>query len=52
MVSIPALRSALERTLAPGAGSAILHVHSDRARNVELHREVWSATARAGEARG
>ena len=45
--TIPAFRDALERALAPGGASAILHVHGDRAGNVELHREVWRAVSRA-----
>jgi 2-succinyl-5-enolpyruvyl-6-hydroxy-3-cyclohexene-1-carboxylate synthase len=41
------LREALERSLSPDAGSTIVHVRSDRVRNVELHRRVWNAVARA-----
>ncbi len=41
------LRAALERALAPEVGSTIVHVHTDRVRNVELHRRVWSAVSRA-----
>jgi 2-succinyl-5-enolpyruvyl-6-hydroxy-3-cyclohexene-1-carboxylate synthase len=43
----PELRAALERALAPEASSTIVHVHSDRVRNVELHRGLWSAVSRA-----
>jgi 2-succinyl-5-enolpyruvyl-6-hydroxy-3-cyclohexene-1-carboxylate synthase len=39
------LRTALEQALSPEAGSTIVHVHSDRAHNVELHRRLWSAVA-------
>jgi 2-succinyl-5-enolpyruvyl-6-hydroxy-3-cyclohexene-1-carboxylate synthase len=39
------LRAALERALSPAARSTIVQVQSDRARNVELHREVWSAVS-------
>jgi 2-succinyl-5-enolpyruvyl-6-hydroxy-3-cyclohexene-1-carboxylate synthase len=45
--TIHAFRAALERALSPQAGSAIVHVPTDRARNVELHREVWAAVADA-----
>jgi 2-succinyl-5-enolpyruvyl-6-hydroxy-3-cyclohexene-1-carboxylate synthase len=41
------LREALERALSPDARSRIVHVRSDRARNVELHRRVWGAVAAA-----
>jgi 2-succinyl-5-enolpyruvyl-6-hydroxy-3-cyclohexene-1-carboxylate synthase len=41
------LREALEHALAPEARSTIVHVHSDRARNVALHRRVWSAVSAA-----
>ena len=41
------LREALERALSPEAGSTIVHVRGERARNVELHRRVWSAVAGA-----
>jgi 2-succinyl-5-enolpyruvyl-6-hydroxy-3-cyclohexene-1-carboxylate synthase len=41
------LREALERALSADAGSRIVHVRSDRARNVELHRRVWGAVAAA-----
>jgi 2-succinyl-5-enolpyruvyl-6-hydroxy-3-cyclohexene-1-carboxylate synthase len=42
-----AFRAAMEQALSPKAGSTIVHVHTDRARNVELHRRVWSAVAQA-----
>jgi 2-succinyl-5-enolpyruvyl-6-hydroxy-3-cyclohexene-1-carboxylate synthase len=41
------LRAALERALAPEVGSTIVHVCSERARNVELHRRVWGAVSAA-----
>jgi 2-succinyl-5-enolpyruvyl-6-hydroxy-3-cyclohexene-1-carboxylate synthase len=41
------LRAALEHALSPEAGSTIVHVQSDRARNVELHRRVWDAVSAA-----
>jgi 2-succinyl-5-enolpyruvyl-6-hydroxy-3-cyclohexene-1-carboxylate synthase len=41
------LRAALERALAPGAASTIVHVYSDRARNVELHRGIWNTVSLA-----
>jgi 2-succinyl-5-enolpyruvyl-6-hydroxy-3-cyclohexene-1-carboxylate synthase len=44
------LRAALERALSPASGSTIVQVQSDRARNVELHRRVWSAVAAASAA--
>jgi 2-succinyl-5-enolpyruvyl-6-hydroxy-3-cyclohexene-1-carboxylate synthase len=43
--AIPALRAALERALAPQAGSTIVHVQTNRAANVELHDRVWSAVS-------
>ncbi len=45
--TIPAFRAALERALALGAGSTIVHVKTDRTGNVELHRRVWSAVSGA-----
>ena len=50
-----AFRAAMEQALSPKAGSTIVHVHTDRARNVELHGRVWSAVAQAcapAQARG
>jgi 2-succinyl-5-enolpyruvyl-6-hydroxy-3-cyclohexene-1-carboxylate synthase len=41
------LRTALERALSPDAGSTIVHMRSERARNVELHRRVWGAVSAA-----
>jgi len=40
-------RRALERALTPDSRSTIVHVRSDRPRNVALHREVWGAVSRA-----
>jgi 2-succinyl-5-enolpyruvyl-6-hydroxy-3-cyclohexene-1-carboxylate synthase len=45
--TIPALRAALERTMAPKVGSTIVHVQTDRTANVELHGRMWSAVSRA-----
>jgi len=45
--TIPALRSALERALAPQTDSAIVHCKTDRADNVKLHDRVWEAVSRA-----
>ncbi len=42
-----AFRAAIEQALSPKAGSTIVHVHTDRARNVELHGSVWSAVVQA-----
>jgi len=47
VATVPELRAALERALSPAAGSGIVQVHGERAQNVELHREVWSAVSRA-----
>ena len=47
MLTAAELREALERAISPDAGSTIVHVRSDRARNVELHRRVWGAVAAA-----
>jgi 2-succinyl-5-enolpyruvyl-6-hydroxy-3-cyclohexene-1-carboxylate synthase len=41
-----ALEKALDRELS-ASGTAILHVRTDRAENVALHREVWRAVAAA-----
>jgi 2-succinyl-5-enolpyruvyl-6-hydroxy-3-cyclohexene-1-carboxylate synthase len=45
--TLPALRTALERALAPQTGPTLIHVRSDRAANVSLHNEVWSSIATA-----
>jgi 2-succinyl-5-enolpyruvyl-6-hydroxy-3-cyclohexene-1-carboxylate synthase len=45
--TIAAFRAAIERALSPQAGSTIVHVSTDRQSNVELHRRVWDAVARA-----
>ena len=47
VATTPELRAALERALSPDAGSTLVHVRTDRARNVELHRRVWSDVAHA-----
>jgi TPP-dependent trihydroxycyclohexane-1,2-dione (THcHDO) dehydratase len=47
--TIPALRAALERALAPQTGSTLVHVKTDRAANVKLHGRVWDAVSRACE---
>jgi 2-succinyl-5-enolpyruvyl-6-hydroxy-3-cyclohexene-1-carboxylate synthase len=47
VTTTPELRAALERALVPDAGSTIVHVRGERARNVELHRHVWSAVSAA-----
>jgi 2-succinyl-5-enolpyruvyl-6-hydroxy-3-cyclohexene-1-carboxylate synthase len=43
--TVPTFRAALERALSPQVGSAIVHVKTDRASNLELHGRVWSAVA-------
>ncbi|HEV3320055.1 MAG TPA: 2-succinyl-5-enolpyruvyl-6-hydroxy-3-cyclohexene-1-carboxylic-acid synthase [Solirubrobacteraceae bacterium] len=45
--TVPDFRAALERALAPQAGSTLIHARSDRAANVELHSRVWQAVSRA-----
>ena len=45
--TIQAFRAALERALSPQAGSTIVHATTDRQSNVDLHRRVWDAVARA-----
>jgi 2-succinyl-5-enolpyruvyl-6-hydroxy-3-cyclohexene-1-carboxylate synthase len=45
--TIPAFRAALERALLPRAGSTIVHAQTDRASNVELHSQMWTAVADA-----
>jgi 2-succinyl-5-enolpyruvyl-6-hydroxy-3-cyclohexene-1-carboxylate synthase len=47
VATISELRAALERALSPAANSTIVHVQTDRAHNVELHRRVWTAVAQA-----
>jgi 2-succinyl-5-enolpyruvyl-6-hydroxy-3-cyclohexene-1-carboxylate synthase len=47
VASTAELRVALERALAPETGSSIVQIKGDRARNVKLHRDVWSAVSRA-----
>ncbi|MFI4993752.1 MAG: 2-succinyl-5-enolpyruvyl-6-hydroxy-3-cyclohexene-1-carboxylic-acid synthase [Solirubrobacterales bacterium] len=42
-----AFRAAIEQALSPKAGPTIVHVHTDRAANVHLHRSIWQAVARA-----
>ncbi len=42
-----ALRGTLERALAGRAGSTIVHVKTDRAKNVDLHERVWSDVSAA-----
>jgi 2-succinyl-5-enolpyruvyl-6-hydroxy-3-cyclohexene-1-carboxylate synthase len=44
--TVPAFRAALERALSPQVGSAIVQVPTERARNVELHRQIWADVAR------
>jgi 2-succinyl-5-enolpyruvyl-6-hydroxy-3-cyclohexene-1-carboxylate synthase len=44
--TIPAFRAALEQAFSPQVGSAIVEVLTDRARNVELHRQIWADIAR------
>jgi 2-succinyl-5-enolpyruvyl-6-hydroxy-3-cyclohexene-1-carboxylate synthase len=43
-------RAALEHAFSPEVGSMLVHVRSDRAENVELHRRVWSAVAHVSSA--
>lgn len=45
--TIKELRAALEHALAPGSGSTLVHVKSDRRANVELHRRMWEAVSAA-----
>jgi 2-succinyl-5-enolpyruvyl-6-hydroxy-3-cyclohexene-1-carboxylate synthase len=45
--TIQAFRAALERALSPQASSTIVHASTDRQSNVDLHRRVWDAVARA-----
>lgn len=47
--TIPDLRAALERALAPQTGSTLIHARTDRAANVELHGRVWSAVSAASK---
>ncbi len=45
--TIPDLRAALERALAPQTGPTLIHVRSDRAANVSLHNTTWNAVSTA-----
>ena len=45
--TVPDLRAALERALAPQTGSTLIHVRTDRAANVSLHNRTWSAVSMA-----
>jgi len=47
VATVAELRAALERALTPDLGASVVHVRSDRARNVELHRRVWRAVSHA-----
>jgi 2-succinyl-5-enolpyruvyl-6-hydroxy-3-cyclohexene-1-carboxylate synthase len=44
--TVPTFRAALESAFSPQVGSAIVQVATDRARNVELHRQIWAGVAR------
>jgi 2-succinyl-5-enolpyruvyl-6-hydroxy-3-cyclohexene-1-carboxylate synthase len=44
-VDVPGFRAALDAGLAH-EGVTLIHVHTDRAHNVRLHREVWAEVAR------
>jgi 2-succinyl-5-enolpyruvyl-6-hydroxy-3-cyclohexene-1-carboxylate synthase len=45
--TVKELRGALEHALAPGSGSTVVHVRSDRRANVRLHRHMWEAVSAA-----
>jgi 2-succinyl-5-enolpyruvyl-6-hydroxy-3-cyclohexene-1-carboxylate synthase len=47
IATVVELRAALERALTPAVGSMIVHVQTERTRNVELHRRIWSAVSHA-----
>lgn len=47
VATLAELRAALERALVPRTPATLVHVRSDRPRNVALHRDVWGAVARA-----
>jgi 2-succinyl-5-enolpyruvyl-6-hydroxy-3-cyclohexene-1-carboxylate synthase len=47
VATVPDLRAALERALAPQSGSTLIHVRSDRAANVALHNRTWSSVSTA-----
>ena len=46
---IPGLRTALERAFedGPGREASIIEVRTERAANVDLHRQLWEAVASA-----
>ena len=44
--TVPEFRAALDAGLA-GDGVSLVHVHTDRAHNVRLHRQVWADVERA-----
>ncbi len=45
--TVPAFRTALERAFSPQVDSAIVQVLTERAHNVELHRQIWAAVAQS-----
>ena len=46
--TLPELRDALDGAVAgPRTATTLLHVRTDRAANVALHRRVWDAVAAA-----
>ncbi|HEY4809863.1 MAG TPA: 2-succinyl-5-enolpyruvyl-6-hydroxy-3-cyclohexene-1-carboxylic-acid synthase [Solirubrobacteraceae bacterium] len=45
--TVSEFRAALERALQPEATSSIVHVRSERASNVEVHRRIWQAVSMA-----
>jgi 2-succinyl-5-enolpyruvyl-6-hydroxy-3-cyclohexene-1-carboxylate synthase len=46
--TIPQLRDALQRAIAPGVDTTtLLHVQTDRAENVALHGRIWNAVSQA-----
>ena len=47
VTTIPALRAALERALAPQTGSTLIYVRTDRAANATLHNRTWSSVSTA-----
>jgi 2-succinyl-5-enolpyruvyl-6-hydroxy-3-cyclohexene-1-carboxylate synthase len=45
--SLRDLRTACEQMLAPGTGSGLIHVCTERGANVALHRAAWASVAHA-----
>jgi 2-succinyl-5-enolpyruvyl-6-hydroxy-3-cyclohexene-1-carboxylate synthase len=43
--TVPAFREALERAISPQAASTIIHAHTNRTANVDLHAKLWGCVS-------